>query len=417
MYTSTDGINWKVKTYTFINNDNSLERKGMGGCCYSEKQGKLIAYGYSGILLYTVNIQNNILNNVTTGIEWGYLYAKFKYSSKLKKIYGIFRTQKYQSNSRFATSDDGVHWDILKSHMNGATQGSDVVYSEYLNLFINAYYSKIQASADGINWQDVDTEHVGYKNSICYSETKKIFVICGAEGLILTSVDGINWVLQNSETTENLNFVYYDYKNEMFYIGGDNGTILKSSDGVNWESVVTNLGIDIISLGYYEVENLFIVGNHTTPNENKITQIYSGDTLEDLELRLDFSILYPNDDGYENVKSLYINEYTQEILILSSTFLITSKNGIYYKYELNTDEMYKNIMSLFLPKYNRNIIFEDYGIIKISESYDEKNIIQNLDENSDITFGLDVGKNGIVFNSKEGNGTAVLSFRQKYIGV
>ena len=419
IYTSSDGINWSSKQYTYIEYNVSTSEKGLINCCYSEVRGQLIIWGYAGLLLYTTNLQNTTLQNITKGIEFYNCY--FKYSKALKKVYGIYNTSLSPTHSAFMMSDDCIDWE-LKSRYLGLIIGSyrDIVYAENKELFVAVTNQRVAKSSDGITWDVTTLPSSILKKSVCYSENLELFVMCGENGFILTSSDATNWEEQTSGTEVDLNYVYYDEEKAEFYIGGNNGVILKSSNGINWDIVPTNLTIDIVKLGYYKTQGLYIVvGNVLNESFSLIGKIYSGVTLESLQLNLDLASTVSGEYQSEGINDMVINENRQEVVIVSYTKLIVSKNGLYFmiRDSVSGAENLSNLKIIFNPNYDRYAIFCSHGLINVSVNIEEENIIQTLDNESNITLGVKVGKNEFVLTSSAGEATATISFRQKYIGV
>lgn len=417
IYTSSDGINWSSKQYTYTDyNTAYASEKGIVNCCYSEKRGQLIIWGYAGLLLYTTNLQNTTLQNITKGIE--YYNCRFKYSKGLQKVYGIYTTNLSPIHSMFIMSDDCIDWELKARYLVSGSY-NDVVYAENKRLFVAVAFPRVATSSDGVTWTATTLSYTTNIKSICYSEALGLFVACGAGGHIFTSLDAINWEEQISNTAENLNYVYYDEELSEFYVGGNNGVILKSTDGISWSNVTNNLTINIVRLGYSKSQDLYIVaGNALDEHFYNIGKVYSGATLTTLQLKADLASTVEEYQG-EEIFDMVINESRQEIIVISQSKLIVSKNGLYFMIQNNVSgtKFMPNMCIVFNPIYDRYAIFCSDGVINVSTAVDKENIIQNLDNDSNVTLGLEVGKNEFVLNSVLGDATATVTYRQKYIGV
>jgi photosystem II stability/assembly factor-like uncharacterized protein len=59
-----------------------------------------------------------------------------------------------------------------------------------------------------------------------------MFVVVGADGMIMTSTDAQNWTKQKSGTASTLRGI--TVKDDVFVAIGDDGVMLRSPDGRNW---------------------------------------------------------------------------------------------------------------------------------------------------------------------------------------
>jgi len=65
-----------------------------------------------------------------------------------------------------------------------------------------------------------------------------MFVVVGADGMVMTSTDAQNWSKQNSGTRSTLRGI--TVKDDAFVAIGDDGVIIKSPDGTNWTFIQGN---------------------------------------------------------------------------------------------------------------------------------------------------------------------------------
>jgi len=59
-----------------------------------------------------------------------------------------------------------------------------------------------------------------------------MFVVVGADGMVMTSPDGQDWTKENSGTQSTLRGI--TVKDDAFVAIGNDGVIIRSQDGKNW---------------------------------------------------------------------------------------------------------------------------------------------------------------------------------------
>lgn len=149
----------------------------------------------------------------------------------------------YVSNTRMATSTDGVSW----SSVSGAPFSGygDIIFANGMFVAVAHYdgsennNSPICYSTDGLNWTTANATPGRY-DRITYGDGKFVAHNGGTgsyRNKIVVSEDGINWTSNPGlyeEDGSDLNVYGLTYGGGYFWAGG-NGYLFKSADGRNWD--------------------------------------------------------------------------------------------------------------------------------------------------------------------------------------
>ena len=206
--------------------------------------------------------------------------------------------------------------------------------------------------------------------SVIYSESLGLFVAVGNGGTIITSSDGITWSVQTSGVSRSLYSVTYSESLGLFVAVGnrgpiitssDGGTIITSSDGITWNVQTSPASIVSLSVIYSESLGLFVAV------------------------------------GFNGA-------------------IITSSDGI--TWNVQTSKVSTNLVSVTYSEHLGLFVAVGFkGTILKSDFTVVENQISTLTSDSDMGFGLKIGKNEILISKSSGNLSARIRFRQKYIGV
>jgi len=124
------------------------------------------------------------------------------------------------------SSTDSLNWSARSSSLsyNAITSNG----SRYVAV---AGFGAVNYSTDGITWQGLIADSVGFNtlNDVIWADNQ--FVIVGAGGFISTSADGATWNNQSSGITTSLHAVSW---NGTQYVAVGNSAILTSPDAVTW---------------------------------------------------------------------------------------------------------------------------------------------------------------------------------------
>lgn len=173
------------------------------------------------------------------GINWqettipafsGLTNADLKYFESLGKFYYLT-----SANTLFS-STDGINW---TSAITGGTVASAVAYSPELHTFIVADYGKVMKSTDGTTWVAISLTGVNSVSDVLWVSGLGLFIATGGTGKVFISADGTNWNEVDTGTNANIGKLRYSVRLEkIIAIGTYTNTIvaLTSSDGEEWES-------------------------------------------------------------------------------------------------------------------------------------------------------------------------------------
>jgi photosystem II stability/assembly factor-like uncharacterized protein len=277
-YFSSDGINWEEK-------GEGITSISSNRCHISiSDNGNILAFEENRELKYSLNCEKYFyFNNLDFSINDSI------FSNKLNKfiVVGI----KDDLSNAVAISSDGINWEKTTSPgTNPLTNiiecGSYffVVERIYQNITIykssdlntwesvfsgTGYFSSIATndnliifrlagafyvSSDyGQTWEITSTENT--INSICYSESKQVFIAAGSNGIILSSVDGINWEEEISPTSNNIEKVK-ECNNNIFVI--TENYVYVSDDFDNWSVLEFSINTSVDDLIFYSKNSSYL---------------------------------------------------------------------------------------------------------------------------------------------------------------
>ena len=421
--TSTDGVNWTQQTSGINVSMNSIE--------YFKNI--FVVVGNDGTILTSIDSMNwqsqsvdiqNTLNGLAYAKGFGLFFACGNSGVILK-------------------SSNATDWSVQKKNLAGSGSGSlqGIAYSEELGLYVAVGNQEtILTSTDGINWTIKNyVETARNLQDIVYANN--MFIAVGTEGLVLTSTDGINWTERTASTTINRHDLRsIAYGNDIFVAVAEEGFTQTSTDGINWtyRHPVTST-IDIYGICYSEYLELFIAVGYqgvnlpafiiTSPDGVNWTQrtegvnntgLYGVISINNICIAVGSGgTILTSTDGINWIKrtsgtttSLYAVNFNNNIFIIVGSVILTSTNGIdWVRQQKESGNSLHNVIysDKFVLVGEKSIILNSYIIQK-------ENVISQLTPQSDMTFNLETGVNGISFLS-ENDATCTLKFRQKYIGV
>lgn len=279
-YFSLDGINWEEKGdgitsissnichISISDNGNILAFEENGELKYSLNCEK---YFYFNNLDFSINdsifsnklnkfiivgIKDNLSNAIAIsadGIKW-----EETTSPGTKRLLNIvecgsyfFVVERTDSNITIYKSSDLNTWESVFSG-TGYFSSSAIATNDHLIIFrfAGAFYS---SSDYGQTWEITSTENA--INSICYSESKQVFIAAGSNGIILSSVDGINWEEEISPTSNNIEKVK-ECNNNIFVI--TENYVYVSDDFDNWSVLEFTSTTSVDDLIFYSKNNCYL---------------------------------------------------------------------------------------------------------------------------------------------------------------
>lgn len=282
-YFSSDGINWEEKGegITSISGDS----------CYISisDNGNILAFVKNQELKYSLNCEKYFYFN---SLDFSINDSIF--SNKLNKF--IIVGVKDGLSGRISISSDGINWEKTTSPGTNLltniiecgsyffvverTDSNITIYkSSDLNTWESVFsgtgaFSSIATNGNliifrlegafytssdyGQTWKITSTENA--INSICYSESKQVFIATGNNGIILSSVDGINWEEKTSPTSNDITKVK-ECNNNIFVISEN--YVYTSTDFDNWSTLEFSINTSVDDLIFYSKNSCYLFGTNS----------------------------------------------------------------------------------------------------------------------------------------------------------
>ena len=383
-----DGETWKQEFKT----DVIYTRQGteyVRDLIYSFVLNKFILCGDSGVFYLGSNV--NDMESFGTGIEMPLM-------SVICKDNVFFGVGRYRDVGRRATSQDGKNWvwnDV-------SFPCNKIMFSEIFNKF---YIVGDKNSSSGTtdqqimyadswevsSWRYADPIIGTYFNAIAEGNGK--LLVGGAD--LYETTDGVNFsaVQSNIQTEETIYMMCFF--NGLFYANISND-LRTSPDGVTWTSTGFNYGRYYL----YTLNNILFAGNKYTKDGVNWRSIDAyGVPVYDENKRLYF---FANDEG-----KVYISSDLQHFTQIAS-FLGNLVSGCYNQ----------SLKAVLISASNTGSggSINDKSIY-ITQDIQDENRISMLSPTSDMNMSLEKGANVLQLSYESGSAKAVLTYRQKYIGV
>ena len=338
------------------------------------------------------------------------------------------------SGTNFVTKTiNGTTWNIPANNIGILT---NTTYIKQLSLYVALLGTggekpyQIATSENGLDWEirySSATITISYRG-ITYSEELGKIVTSGTDdnnNYLITSEDGIEWQV----TTINvyINKIVYSEDKQMFIATGSN-CVQKSINGINWTSYLN--GEDIRDVTYSETLGLFIeVGQYIKISNNgetwtKTLDAGSGEYFtkvifaKGLFIAISSSRIVTSADGTNwttitaSVENILYSEYQKIFYGVKSRTLYKSENLYYW-------EKYQNIKGtngLYFASHQKTLVVGEASLY-CSEVSRLENAIDKLTQNSNMNLNIEMGLNTFRLNRIDGNFSARIKYRQKYIGV
>lgn len=400
---SPDGINW-------TETDRDIGAKqGLG---YANQIRYIFCCGNNGQMYSStdgetwVNQTNNYLGMLIRNMiyQGGYYYAVGYYDG--------------QQIGKIARTTDGNSWEVL--YTNDENRLQDIIYiSDLQKFFAVGGGGLIVTSTDGTTWTETIPKTGYYWYGATYSQSLGMIMLVGSNTGTLRSTDGgETWTFRLAKYPEPNSFlqnVTFSEKLGLFVaVGGTRGSSqlnmgYRSSDGINWTGFITGHSGAYQNVCYSEYAECFIATGYQSIMTKTCYVARSTDGINWVEKTLT--------DFYAGYGVIYSNYY--------HLFIVTGYNG---ECIISPDGIEWKKLSTGVKNYLYCAVEKD-GIISVaggqsglyffmqSQEINTENIIAELTTDSDMTMGLDVGSNEVLLGCANGEVSATLSFRQKYIGV
>ena len=415
---SSDGTNWTCASGVFS--------YGNGITSLCEGNNCIIGASASGAIFRTVNgstwtrseeyyivdygrgIYNNrfyfagkqgVIKKSSDGLEWEVISPRKQNYTKMSAVGNNIYITGEQSISKYTQT--GVR--LLKQIGSGNILNICAVESIVIAIGGNGI---ILTSSNDTDWTSRTSGTENNLNGICHNGIGE-FVVVGDSGTILKSTDGINWASQTSGTSENLIEVCYSQQKALYVAVGANGTILTSSDGATWTSRTSNVTTQINDIIYSADKELFVA----------VTNAVNTSTIADI-LTSSNGTTWNKQSGVvtNNIIGVAYSETKKIFYAITNDTednILTSANGLYWTLTESIGNTINDVLALGEYIYVCGV----GGTLYTDNNTVRTNIISDLSSGTDMTLGLATGENQIMLTTLTGDTMAVLSFRQKYIGV
>jgi hypothetical protein len=379
--TSPDGNTWTIRDSGVENNLTNI----------TYQNGKFVVCGYECIL------------ESQDGIEWSIKYGGEEYDSIQSFAHNEDILVGVGSYSAIS-SPDGNTWTKRESFTDSTGLFRKVIWANNMFIAVGGYTSpKVITSIDGIEWTnqtgvagDVNLNSIAYGNGL--------FVAIGDRtssniALVITSPDGVTWTQRTTIMAGEMEDIVYH--NGLFVAVGSlpnssEGVIFTSEDGITWTQRYTN------GAGF----------NHIVYGDNKF--VVTGGAFH--------TRFFVSTDGITwnqvaEVETVADNiHYANNVFIATRgwNYIFASSDGMEWQ-QIDT-KIWSGLVAI--DYYNgRWYVGGSNGIICRDVNTGETvNLITSLIPDSDMTFNLETGTNGIMFSDNNGK-EITITYRQKYIGV
>lgn len=243
-----------------------------------------------------------------------------------------------------------------------------------------------------------------------YSENQKRFIVCGNKGHVYDTTDFVNWERSGINEDVTLSGIIcakeyyknvYDSKYYDYWFIYTLGKCFYSRTGFSWYEVTR----DNSSQGFDKLAYLQMNKTLLGIRNNSVMQIgnFFAKTISKIPIESGTYTRFHDMDVWSNKN--YFVCYYQKWLYISSDGRIWEKFLILEQ----TSPMGVEIL--------KDVILRTYGSVYILEFSQLKNMISKLTEDSNLSIMADKGRNEFFIANDNKNVSAVLTYRQKYIGV
>ena len=403
LYESTDGVNFSY----IADSDYSIYDM------YYENTNKYIGVGALGLI-----------EKSSDGITWDLLKlgvgsdynadAVFTFCNNNHKLYALGT-----ATGKLISTSNCVNWDFENTNITLR----NIKWIKEKNIFLGFTGSQIVSSTNGINW--TNRKATSYCGDFCYSKSQdKIYALYvtynqstnKTELHSLTSTNGTSWTdtkrLEMSGQIEfndyNLQIAYSDITG--VFIGGDGVNLFRSADGTTWTYTELTTGMYVNSIFRVDRDGYFY------SVYDKLWKSADGITWTPITLKPNISLnsgYFAEPIGTYCIVSEYINPSYNAI----QSAIFYSLDGINFEEQLyeSTGSGYSN------TSFNENVMKFVTGntrcISAVSQTEQDKNLINSMSNESDIGLNLEIGTNNIICSKRAGQADISIIYRQKYIGV
>ena len=402
--TSSDGTSWSKEDVSEI-------EYNPWGFCYSNVTGKYVITGKEGMIVSSED-----------GIEW----ERKDYGEYLI-IHGIaFSKGLYVAvceGGVIITSPNKKEW---TERTSGVTSNiNDIIFSKEKGLFVAVCQDgKVIKSNDGINWEVVATLSATLIKIKWIPEKEKY--------IFINSTSSINKIyIANSDFTEingyNAPYVVSDiaYSPKInkfavcFNTGNNQYNMAITEDFNSYDSkrnpyVVTGEYAIMNSIVYSAEQDLFVAVGIRTLSSLPNTLLSPVPVLVSSDGNIWTKAETPIAEATYGVKIIYSTTYEKFVITGQEGLIGMSSDG------LNWESFNSGVATILYDVIDQDfdlVFVGDSSIVLSSVAESIQNEIQNISEDSDLSFNLGIGENRIRLTKGSGNFTVKIKYRQKYIGV
>lgn len=418
---------------------------------YEENIGAKSSYNSKTGFYLIINEDSTVLKS-SDGIAW----LKYKINNiGLSDVQYIYDMDLFVTDTGFV-SRDGIDWiknfTIINSELGNKSW--DSIYVEKTDTFLAVEYnsseSRLFRSKDLKNWSYINLPTSAiYIRKIIYINELQLYLIIGRYNKIFTSKDSYNWEQQNTGMANTIDYLDVKYFEGKIIVVGTNGTILISEDGENWVQKTSGINEILYSISYSKKNDIYVIGGaknniitsqdcenwtlRTSPvNYRNINSVIYSDKRQQFVAISAYSNIERTDflistDGIEWEKLNEINIKYQQIVCsdIFNCFFCIGTNIAKSVDLINFDSVNTTALSALGVSFTSFAEKKGYGVFITGsnntqvfyEIGDKTNVIQNMDKNSNINMGLNIGYNRLYLDSAEGDFNVTIRYRQKYIGV
>lgn len=320
------------------------------------------------------------------------------------------------NNGEIKVGKDINNLQKVDSHSENDLTG--IIYNTNLQkLFVVGNNGTVLSSTNAMNWSVEETNIANDESirGICYSDKLNLMVICTSSGKIAKSSSGTDWVSTAISDNPEFTTIFYSTQKEMFFVGcymiedSTYNFLYRSSNANNWVgcSIPHAPFYQLNQIDYFEkIKKYVAVGS--APISGGVLFISDDGINWSVVNRFEIPLHCIN---YFESYNVYIIGADDGYIFISNDCYSWEESPIKY----TTSDLYSCILSS--KGGGTEIIGGQAGTIITSILIGKTNVIQNITSDSDMNFGLREGDNLLMLLGENGVFSALLKFRQKYIGV
>ena len=296
-------------------------------------------------------------------------------------------------------SFDGFNW--TKYNYNNTWMGLALI-KDYIVILKNG--NRLIATTDGTIFSEVEVPSIERYWNTVLGNNDVIFTVSYSSGKIAVSYDLRNFEIWETPATGIYEGIVNGDLFVLFGISVNDNPALFFGKNNSWSTVefsFSDIG-SIRNIIYFNEKYIFVYAT-----EGHLRAKYSSDLLnwydcQQLDIRSNISL---NSSLFIHSNTLFLSEFTTGLIYKSSDGVTWEKwsSSLGGNFGFTSNEG-----KLIIPGLAGTLHLEKTG---------EINVINNLTEQSDMSFNFVEGNNAVMFSYDEGYATAKVEFNNRYIGV